>query len=264
MSKRTLAAALAVFAAFAVAACGGGGDAPAAGSSAATPAPAAAAATDPATIADPATITGTITFGGDAPAAQVLQMAADPFCVTAQAGQDVLAQRVSVNDNGTLRYVFIYVKEGLEGQNFTVPSTAVELSQEGCMYTPHVIGVQTNQTVTIINNDDTLHNVNAQPRVNRGFNFAQPVKGMSNDEVFSEPEIMVPLKCDVHPWMQAYIGVVAHPYFAVTGEDGSFTISQLPAGDYVVAAWHESLGEQTQNITVGANETAEVSFEFGS
>ena len=132
------------------------------------------------------------------------------------------------------------------------------------MYTPHVIGVQIDQTVTIINDDDTLHNVNAQPEINQGFNFAQPVKGQRSDQTFSEAEIMVPLKCDVHPWMQAYVGVVAHPYFAVTGEDGSFTISRLPAGDYVVAAWHESLGEQTQNITVGANETAEVSFEFGS
>ena len=264
MSKRTLVATLAVFAAFAVAACGGGGDAPAAGGSAATPAPAAAPATDPASIADPATISGTINFGGDAPATQVLQMAADPFCVTAQSGQEVLAQRLSVNDNGTLRNVFVYVKEGLEGQTFTTTDGAIELSQTGCMYTPHVIGVQVGQTLTIVNNDNTLHNVNARPTINQGFNYAQPVQGMTTDQAFDQAEIMIPLKCDVHPWMQAYIGVVAHPYFAVTGEDGGFSISQLPAGDYVVAAWHESLGEQTQNITVGANETAEVSFEFGS
>ena len=264
MSKKVLTASLAILAAFAVAACGGG-ETPAADTPAATaPAPAAAPATDPASIADAATISGTINFAGDAPQGQVLQMAADPFCVTAHTGQDVLAQRVVVNDNGTVRYVFVYIKGGLEGQTFTVPSGAVELSQMGCMYTPHVIGVQADQTVTIVNNDDTLHNVNAQPAINQGFNYAQPVKGMSNDQTFSSPEIMIPLKCDVHPWMQAYIGVVAHPYFAVTGEDGSFTIDRLPAGTYTIAAWHETMGEQEQSITVGANETAEVTFDFGS
>jgi uncharacterized protein (DUF2141 family) len=131
------------------------------------------------------------------------------------------------------------------------------------MYNPHVFGVRARQTLTIVNNDNTLHNVNAQPANNAGFNFAQPLEGMTNDQIFANPEIMIPVMCNVHAWMQAYIGVVAHPYFAVTGEDGSFTIANLPAGDYVIAAWHESMGEQTQNVSVAANETAEVSFSFG-
>jgi plastocyanin len=260
MRKQALAATLAVFAAVAVAACGGGGEAPAPGGTA-TPAPGAAAAIDPASITDGATVNGSIAFAGDAPQAQVLQMAADPFCVSAHSGP-VTAQRVVVNDNGTLRHVFVYVKEGLD-QTFTVPTDAVEFSQEGCMYNPHVFGVRARQTLTIVNNDNTLHNVNAQPANNAGFNFAQPLEGMTNDQIFANPEIMIPVMCNVHAWMQAYIGVVAHPYFAVTGEDGSFTIANLPAGDYVIAAWHESMGEQTQNVSVAANETAEVSFSFG-
>ncbi len=273
MYKKTLTATLAVFAAVAVAACGGGSDAPAAGGSnagsGAGSAPAstsAAGAIDPASITDPGTISGTINFGGDAPESQVLQMAADPFCVTAHAGSETMTQRLVVNDNGTVRYVFVYVKGGLEGQTFTNPNGVVTLAQTNCMYDPHMIGVQTNQTVTIVNNDDTLHNVNAQPTAsgNQGFNFAQPVKGMTNDQTFASAEVMVPLKCDVHPWMSAYVGVMPHPFFAVTADDGGFTIGGLPAGDYVIGAWHETLGEQEQSVTVAANGTAEVSFDFGS
>ncbi len=266
MHNKTLKAALVVFAVVALAACGGGGDdAPAAGSSSA-PAPAAADAIDPATIAEPGTISGSITFGGDAPEAQVLQLAADPFCVAAHPGEEVVAQRVVVNDNGTLRYVFVYVKGGLEGQSFVGASETVTLSQTGCMYDPHMIGLQTNQTLTIVNDDDTLHNINAQPSGsgNSGFNFAQPIKGMTADQSFGAAEIMIPMKCDVHPWMQSYVGVVDHPYFAVTGEDGSFSITNLPAGTYTIGAWHESLGDQEQSVTVEANGTAEVTFDFGS
>ncbi|MCH7825486.1 MAG: hypothetical protein IH849_11845 [Acidobacteria bacterium] len=261
MHKKAITASLAVFAAVAVAACGGG-DAPTTGG--ATPAPAAANAVDPASIDDPGTIAGSINFAGNAPEGQVLQMAADPYCLTAHAGAEVMSQRVVVNDNGTLRYVFVYVKEGLD-QTFTTSADTIELSQEGCMYVPHMIGLQTNQTLSVINNDDALHNINARPSGagNDPFNFAQPVKGMTNDVTFASAEIIA-VKCDVHPWMQAYIGVTNHPYFAVSSEDGSFTINNLPAGDYVVAAWHETMGEQIQNVTVGANATVEVSFDFGS
>ena len=259
MYKKALTAPLAVFAALAVAGCGGG-DAPVGG----TPPPAAPGAIDPASITDGGNISGAINFGGDAPEAPVLQMAADPFCVTAHGGAEVTSQRVVVNDNGTLRYVFVYVKEGLD-QTFTTSADAVELSQEGCMYVPHMLGVQTNQPITIVNNDSALHNINGQPSEagNEPFNFAQPVQGMTTPVTFPTAEI-IPVKCDVHPWMQAYIGVTNHPYFSISSDSGGFAINNLPAGDYVVAAWHESLGEQTQNVTVGANATAEVSFDFGS
>ena len=262
MLKKTLTASVAAFAAVALAACGGGGEAPTAGAGAGAAAPG-AEIIDPASVADPATISGTIQFGGDAPQPEVLQMAADPFCLTAHQGQDVTAQRIVVNDNGTLRYVFVYVKEGFEGKAFTASGGSVELSQEGCMYTPHMFGLRTGQTMSIVNNDDTLHNINAQPANNDPFNFAQPIRGMTNEVVFDSEEVLVPIKCDVHGWMQAYIGVLPHPYFSVSGEDGSFTIGNLPAGEYVIAAWHETEGEQTQNVAVGANETAEVNFSFG-
>ena len=260
MHKKAITAALVVFAAVAVAACGG--DAPTAGGG--TPAPTAAGAVDPASIADPGAISGTINFVGDAPEGMVLQMAADPYCLTSHAGTEVVSQRVVVNDNATLRYVFVYVKEGLD-QTFTTSADTVELSQEGCMYAPHVLGLQTNQTLSVVNNDDALHNINGQPTEsgNVPFNFAQPIKGMTADRTFASAEI-IPVKCDVHPWMQAFIVVTNHPYFAVSSADGSFTINNLPAGDYVVAAWHETMDEQTQNITVGANATAEISFDFGS
>ncbi len=261
MHKKAITASLAVFAAVAVVACGGG-DAPTAGGG--TPVTAATGAVDAASIADPGTISGTINFAGDAPEGQVLQMAADPYCLTAHAGTEVISPRVVVNDNATLRYVFVYVKEGLD-QTFTTSTDTVELSQEGCMYVPHMIGLQTNQTLSIVNNDAALHNINAQPSEagNNAFNLAQPIQGMKNEVTFASMEIIT-VACQVHAWMQAYIGVTNHPYFAVSSEDGSFTINNLPAGDYVVAAWHETMGEQTQNVTVGANATVEVSFDFGS
>lgn len=266
MFKKTATVGLAVFAAVAVAACGGGEEAaPAgggdAGGAATTPAPA-AGAIDPASVTDPGTISGTINFGGDAPQPQVLQMAADPFCMTAHSGEQVYSQQLVVNDNSTLRHVFVYVKGGLEG-TFVTPGEAVTLNQTGCMYEPHVMGIQTDQTMTILNSDDTLHNVNAQPANNEPFNFAQAFSGMENQRTFANEEVMIAVKCDVHPWMQGFIGVVSHPYFAVSGEDGSFSINNLPAGTYTVGAVHETLGEQEQSVTVDANGTAEVSFDFG-
>jgi hypothetical protein len=259
-------AALALFVALAVAGCGGGTEAPAPAGGGEAPAttPPATAAVDPSTIADAGSISGTINFTGTAETQPVLQMAADPFCMTAHAGEDVHAQRLVVNDNNTLRYVFVYVKGGLEGQSFVDASESVTLNQVGCMYDPHVFGVQTNQTVTVLNSDDTLHNVNAQPANNQGFNFAQAMRGQTSDQAFANAEVMIPVKCDVHPWMQAFIGVVAHPYFSVSAEDGTFTISNLAPGTYTIGAWHETLEEQEQTVTVEANGTAEVSFDFGS
>lgn len=268
MLKKTATVGLAVFAAVAVAACGGGDDAAPAGGAdsgaATTPAPAAGNAIDPANVTDPGSISGTINFGGDAPQPQVLQMAADPFCMTAHSGEQVVSQQLVVNDNGTLRHVFVYIKGGFEGQSFVTATDGVTLNQTGCMYEPHVLGLQTNQPMTILNSDDTLHNVNAQPANNDPFNFAQAFSGMENERAFANEETMIAVKCDVHPWMQGFIGVVSHPYFAVSGEDGSFTISNLPAGSYTVGAWHETLGEQEQSVTVDANGAAEISFDFGS
>jgi hypothetical protein len=137
----------------------------------------------------------------------------------------------------------------------------VTLDQTGCHYVPHVLAIQVGQPLVIKNSDGILHNINTQPSQNRGFNISQPVE-METEREFNTAEVMIPVKCDVHGWMEAYIGVQDHPYAAISGTDGTFSLENLPAGDYVIEAWHESFGTQTQNVTVGAQETQEITFTF--
>ena len=206
-------------------------------------------------------ISGTIRFAGTPPQPTVIQMAADPYCLTAHEGQQVTAETLVVNDNGTLRWVFVYIKGGISvggGQG-----EPVVLDQTACIYTPHVLGLQAGQVVRIRNNDPTLHNVNVQPTNNPGFNIAQPIPGMTSERSFPNPEIMITVRCDVHPWMRAYIGVVGHPFFAVSDAGGSFEIGSVPAGTYLLEAWHETLGAQTLSATVTVGATAAADFTFG-
>ena len=233
------------------AACGGGG-----GSEEAPPAPA-AAPVDPMSVGS---VQGTITLEGTPPPAETIRMNSDPVCVTEATNTET--EYYVVGDGGALGNVFIYVKEGLEGRSFPAATGMVTIDQNGCRYGPHVFGVRVGQTLEIVNSDPTLHNIHATPSVNAEFNMGQPIEGMRFERTFSEPEVMVPFKCDVHGWMNAYVGVLDHPYFAVSGEDGGFDISNLPSGDYVVEAWHEMLGTQTQNVTVSEGGTAELSFTF--
>ena len=169
-----------------------------------------------------------------------------------------------MNDNGTLRNVFVYVKTGLEGKSYEVPSEPIVVDQNGCHYNPHVQGMMAGQGIKILNSDDTLHNIHAQPTINKPFNVAMPKYLKEREETFTEPEIMVPIKCDVHSWMSSYVGVVANPFFAVTGKDGAFDLSKLPAGTYTLEAWHEKYGTQTQQVTVGDGESQEISFTFSA
>ena len=227
---------------------------------AAAPAPPKAAA--PASTSGSGALSGTILFDGDAPAADEIQMGADPSCARMHPDA-VMTELVVVSGNGGLKNVFVYVKEGLEGQSFDVPEEAVMLDQQGCIYTPHVLGIRAGQTLTIRNSDETLHNIHAMPKNNKEFNVGQPVKGLTTDRAFDNPEVMVPFKCDVHKWMAAYVGVLDHPFFAVTDADGSYAIEGLPAGDYVVEAWHEQYGTQQMNVSVGAGRSLEAElFEF--
>jgi plastocyanin len=158
--------------------------------------------------------------------------------------------------------VFVYVKDGLGGLKFPVPSTPVVLDQKGCRYAPHVVGVQVGQGFEVLNSDSTLHNVHALPTANREFNTGQPLAGLRYSHRFSTREVMVPFKCDVHPWMRAYIGVLDHPFFGVTGADGTFTLTGLPPGTYTVEAWHEKLGTQTQTVTIGDKESKDIAVSF--
>jgi len=236
---------------------GGGGDQPATSSETDTP----AASSAPAPAGDTGgALSGTVTFEGEPPEAQPIQMAADPTCARMHP-DPVMTETVVVGDGGGLKNVFVYVKEGLEGQTFGVPTEAAVLDQEGCRYAPHVFGVRAGQTLTIVNSDETLHNIHAMPKNNKEFNIGQPVKGLETDKVFENPEIMIPFKCDVHKWMASYVGVVGHPFFATTDTDGTYSIAGLPAGDYVLEAWHEKYGTQQMNVTVGAD-GAEASFTF--
>ena len=236
-------------------ACGGGGsDAP---SAPAEPPP---PAFDPATAG---AVMGTINLEGEPPAPEQIRMNSDPACV--DLATDTETEYYLVGDGGGFGNVFVYVKEGLEGRTFPPPGGSVELDQQGCRYRPHVFGVRVGQTIEIVNSDMTLHNIHATPAADGGneeFNMGQPIQGMRFERTFDAPEVMVPFKCDVHGWMNAYVGVLDHPYFAVTGPDGKFDISELPPGDYVIEAWHEELGAQTQNVTVGEGATAEVNFTF--
>jgi plastocyanin len=165
-----------------------------------------------------------------------------------------------VNGDG-LANVFVYVKTGLESLTFPVPTDSPVLDQNGCVYNPHVMGVQVGQNITIRNSDGILHNIKAAPSANRPFNVSQPVN-MDTQRSFPTAEVMIPVQCDVHGWMNMYLGVVPHPYFAVSGSDGSVSLEGLPPGEYVVEAWHERFGTQTQTITIATGQTAELSFSF--
>ena len=207
-----------------------------------------------------ATIKGSIKFEGTAPIREKIKMDADPVCQQ-QHATPVLSEEVVVNDNGTLKNAFVYVKDGARGP-FSVPTTPVVLEQSGCGYTPRVFGVQTGQPLDIVNNDATLHNINAKPTLNAPFNVAQPAKGMRTQKRFAKPELMVRFKCNVHPWMTAYGGVLEHPFFSVSDGTGAFTLSGLPAGTYAIEAWHEKYGRQSQTVTVADGETKTVDLTF--
>ncbi len=220
---------------------------------------------EPAPAAEPAgtaSIAGTINFSGTAPDRPAITL--DRDC-RALHEEDVLTENTVVNDNGTLRWAFVYVKDGLGDRTFDPPAEEVTFDQRGCMYDPHVFGVQVGQIVRIINSDTFLHNVNSQPdeRSNK-FNFGMPVQGMEKEQKFRTAEVMVKIRCDVHGWMGAYAGVLDHPYFAVSGDDGSFSLTGLPAGTYTLEAWHETLGTQTMEVTVGDGEAATADFTFAA
>lgn len=209
-----------------------------------------------------ATLTGRVLIAGDVPANTTVRTASDPFC--ARANQDgVTFETYAVRDGG-LDNVFVYVKDGLGNYYFEIPTEPVKLDQQGCRYIPHVFGVRTGQPIEISNSDQTLHNVHALAEVNQEFNIGQATAGMKNTKTFTAQEVMVTFKCDVHSWMNAYAGVMSHPYFAVTSGGGRFELKGLPAGTYTVEAWHEKLGTESQSVTIGDNESKAISFTFSA
>ena len=206
-------------------------------------------------------VTGKVAFTGTAPAAEKINMNADPTCASLHP-EPVFTENVVVNPDQTLRNVFVYVKEGLEEKTFPTPGQAVVMDQKGCHYTPHVFGIQVSQPLDIINSDSTLHNVHGMPTQSKEFNLGMPIQGMKITRKFDKPEVMVKFKCDVHPWMNAYAGVLPHPFFNVTQDTGTYEIKDLPAGTYTIEAWHEKYGTQTQKVTVDESGTATADFTF--
>ena len=256
LKVKSVAGACAGIAILAAVACGGSEPSSAPG---ATPAPASAPA--PTDTADgPGTITGAVTFAGKAPKPRPLPMDSDPQCAKVNPG--ATSEVALVGPGNGLKNVFVYVKDGLGSRRYAVPASPVQLDQKGCVYVPHVFGVQVGQTVLLSNSDPLIHNVHALPKNNREFNFGQPAKTPPVERVFEQAEIGLPFKCDVHGWMNAYVNVVPHPFFAVTTDDGSFEIKGLPEGTFTLELWHERLGTQTQQVTVSAAAPAKVSASF--
>lgn len=250
------------------AACGGGGetaDRPAGDAPAAQPSAAADLEPGNAAVADlgdgSATISGTISFAGTAPSLRPVTMDADPQCAQKHDGP-VPNEVLLLGDGNTMGNVFVKVNSGLAEKQWPAPSEPAVIDQEGCIYHPHVMGVMAGQPLVFLNSDELLHNVHGLPKLNREFNRGMPATVKSAQEVLNTPEPLFPVKCDVHPWMQAYVAVMAHPYFAVTAEDGRFEIRNLPAGTYEIEAWHERLGTQTATVTVEDGGSATSDFTF--
>jgi hypothetical protein len=203
------------------------------------------------------TLSGRVTFAGTAPAPRPIRMDSDPLCKSDGATSEILL----VGPSGGVKNVFVYVKDGLGNVTYPAPTEPVMLDQIGCRYEPHVFGVQVNQPIHIMNSDPAVHNVNAAAKENTGFNLIQQPH-LSSTRTFDEAEVMIPIRCDVHNWMNAWVGVVDHPFYAVTRADGSFEIPRLPAGTYTIEAWHERLGRSSQQVTVDGKGAATVAFTF--
>jgi plastocyanin len=202
-------------------------------------------------------VKGVVSYAGMPQKMKPLDMTADPGCPTGPQPSEVVTLK-----DGKLANVFIYVKEGLPQGTFAVPTEPVVLDQKGCRYIPHVLGIMAGQPLKITNTDTADHNIHDMPSNNPPFNESQMPTDKPVTKTFRNPEMMIPVQCNQHPWMRAYINVMAHPYFAVSAADGSYEIKNLPPGEYTLAAVHEKFGEQTMKIKVGPKETVKTPFIF--
>jgi len=205
-------------------------------------------------------VKGAVAFEGPAPKNEAIKMNADPVCVRENKSPQFQEAYVVGADGKSLGNVFVYVKDGLGNYVYDAPTEPAKIDQKQCRYHPHVFGMRVGQPLEILNSDPTLHNIHALPKANPEFNTGQPIQGMKTTKTFDKPEVMVPFKCDVHGWMNAYVGVLDHPFFSVTTTDGTFDLKTLPPGTYTLEAWHEKLGATTQSVTLGQKETKDVNF----
>lgn len=214
---------------------------------------------DPATAA---TLSGVVKVEGTVARGNPLNMAAEPACNKEHGNKPVENEDAVVGDGGTLGNVLVYVKEGLGNRTFDAPKEAATIDQKGCIYHPRVIVLQTGQTLQVVNSDQATHNIHPNPSINRSWNKSQPAGTPPINETFAREEIVIPVKCDIHPWMRSYIAVFKHPYHSVTAKDGKFELKNLPPGDYTIVAWHEKLGTSEQKVTLGAKESKAITFTF--
>jgi plastocyanin len=215
-------------------------------------------------------VTGAIAYTGTPPVPRKIDTSADPACGSKNPN---LTTEDNVVTNGKLANVFVYIKDGstADGKKiaeftFPTPSTAITLDQNGCHYRPHVLGAMVNQDIQITNSDPTTHNIHFTPKSNPDWNQSQPNGAPPLMHKLTRAEVLVPVKCNQHPWMKAYIGVLKHPFSAVSAEDGSYTIKGVPPGTYTVVAWHEGGAagtEKTMQVTVPASGSATADFAFG-
>lgn len=206
-------------------------------------------------------ITGHAYFVGAAPSPQRFSVASDKACrATGDSWRD--SESVIVNREGAVQNVFVYISAGLEDFDFSPPMTTAVLDQRECRFVPHVLGLQVGQPLRILNSDSTFHNVHGHAQKNAAFNLGMTRKKPERRRVFDTPEVMVPLRCNVHPWMIAYVGVVSNPFYAVTDSAGFFTLPSLPAGEYTLDAWHETAGTLSRTVKLGESETKTIDFTF--
>jgi hypothetical protein len=206
-------------------------------------------------------ISGTIRYTGKLPARKLIDMSEDPACVAAHHAK-AYDESLMVGRGGLLGNAFVYISKGLEGKNFATPSEIVVIDQKGCWFHPRVLGLQVNQPLQIINSDPVTHNIHPMAEVNRAWNHSQGPGDAPLNRKFIKPEVMIPVKCNIHGWMHAYIGVLDHPYFSVSKENGAFTIANLPPGTYTLTVWQEKLGTQEQQVTISPQQHAVVDLTF--
>lgn len=215
-------------------------------------------------VVEQGTLTGTINFLGEAPPRKLIDESADALC--AQMNPKARTEDVIVTD-GKLANVLVYVQSGsaLDAYQFETPATEAVLEHKRCRYAPHMQGIQTGQTLKIINSDQTVHNIHPTPKVNREWNMSQHPNGEPIFKQFSSPEpAPIPFKCNQHPWEKAYVGVFDHPFFAVSARDGSYRIEGLPAGSYTIVAWHERLETKSVQVNIAPHESRTLDFNFAA
>lgn len=213
---------------------------------------------------DPATagrVTGVVRFAGKKPAARVISMNAEEGCEKMHP-KGVPEEVVVLGKGGALANAIVYIKSGLESKKFEPPKEAVVLDQHGCMFVPRVLAIQTGQSLSVKNSDPVSHNIHPRPEQNREWNQQQSPGAPDLRRKFTAPEVVIPVRCNIHSWMRSYIAVTDHPYIAVTNGAGAFEWPHVPPGEYTVAVWHETLGELMQKASVAAHGEAKVEFIF--